>query len=114
MIEDPPYLIRQRRLAWRRGLRIDVAGLVLVATFIGPLQVMLDRGEEANWLSSHLIVTLAIIWIMSLAALIAWEWNHRRPVVNLKLFCNRTFAISFILMFVLGFVLYGSIILLPQ
>ncbi len=114
MIEDPPYLVRQRRMTWRRGLSIDFTGLVLVATFLGPLQIMLDRGEEANWFSSHLILILAVVWMTSLALLIIWETSHRRPVVNLRLFRNRTFAISTLLMFVLGFVLYGSIVLLPQ
>jgi MFS transporter, DHA2 family, multidrug resistance protein len=114
MIEDPPYLVRQRKMVWRRGLRVDFTGLVLVATFLGPLQIMLDRGEEANWFGSQLIVTLALVWTFSLAALIFRELNHKRPVVNLRLFRNRTFAISTLLMFVLGFVLYGSIVLLPQ
>jgi DHA2 family multidrug resistance protein len=113
MIEDPPYLIRQRKIA-RRRLHVDFIGLVLVATFFGPLQIMLDRGEEANWFASHFILTLAIVWMVSLATLVIWEWNNPRPVVNLRLFRNRTFGISMLLMFVLGFVLYGSIVLLPQ
>ncbi len=114
MIEDPPYLKRARKAAWRRGNRIDLTGLLLVATFLGPLQVMLDRGEEANWFSSRMIVTLALVWTFSLAALIFREWNIRRPIVNLRLFKNRTFAIATLLMFVLGFVLYASIVILPQ
>jgi MFS transporter, DHA2 family, multidrug resistance protein len=114
MIEDPPYLKRARKAAWRSGRRIDLTGLLLVASFLGPLQIMLDRGEEANWFSSRMITGLAIVWTCSLAMLIVREWNLKRPIVNLRLFKNRTFAIATLLMFVLGFVLYGSIVILPE
>lgn len=114
MIEDPPYLVRERRLTRRRGLQVDFIGLVLVATFLGPLQIFLDRGEEADWFGSKVILGLAIVWTVSLAALIVREWNHKSPVVRLALFRNRTFALSILLMFGLGFILYGSVVALPQ
>jgi len=114
MIDDPPYLVRARNATRKRGLNLDFMGLLLIATFLGPLQIMLDRGEEADWFQSHLILALGIVSAASMLALVWWEWIHKRPVVDLRLFRHRTFALATLLMFVLGFVLYGSIVLLPQ
>jgi DHA2 family multidrug resistance protein len=114
MIQDPPYLIKERRKHRRTGLRIDFLGLLLVATFLGPLQVMLDRGEEDNWFGSHLITTLAVVAAVSLVLLVWRELVARRPVVDIRLFRNRTFALAILLMFVMGYVMYGSLVLMPQ
>ena len=114
MIQDPPYMKQQKKKELRGGLRIDWLGLALLALFLGPLQVMLDRGQEDNWFSSQKIVVLGAICVTSLIGVILWELSHERPIVHLRLFRNRTFAIANILMFVLGFVLYGSVVLLPE
>ena len=114
MIQDPPYLIKERRKHRQNGLRIDFLGLLLVATFLGPLQVMLDRGEEDNWFGSHLITTLAVVAAVSLVLLVWRELVARRPVINIRLFRNRTFALAILLMFVMGYVMYGSLVLMPQ
>jgi len=114
MIQDPPYLVRERRRVHQRGWRIDFLGLVLVATFLGPLQIVLDRGEEDNWFGSHLITILAVICAASLLLLIWRELVAPRPVVNLRMFRNRTFALAILLMFVMGYVMYASLVLMPQ
>jgi MFS family permease len=114
MIRDPPYLIKERRKHRRNGLRIDFLGLLLVATFLGPLQVMLDRGEEDNWFGSHLITALAVVAAVSLVLLIWRELVARRPVVDIRLFRNRTFALAILLMFIMGYVMYGNLVLMPQ
>ncbi|MGH9436234.1 MAG: MFS transporter, partial [Terriglobia bacterium] len=92
----------------------DWIGLVLVATFLGSLQIMLDRGEQANWFQSANIQTLALTCVLGFAALIIWEISQKNPIVDLRLFCYRSFGIANLLMFALGFVLYGSVVLLPQ
>jgi DHA2 family multidrug resistance protein len=114
MIQDPPYLVRERRRVRQRGWRIDFLGLVLVATFLGPLQIVLDRGQEDDWFGSHLITILAVVTAVSLVLLIWRELVAQRPVVNIKLFRNRTFALAILLMFVMGYVMYGSLVLMPQ
>jgi MFS transporter, DHA2 family, multidrug resistance protein len=58
-------------------------------------------------------VTLSVIAVCSLLFLIYWEWRHKDPVIDLHLFTNRTFAASNLLMFMLGFALLGSTVLLP-
>src|SRR6516164_4474954 len=61
MIQDPPHLVRARRRARRQGMRLDFVGIALLALTFGPLEVVLDKGEEDNWFQSHLILAFAAI-----------------------------------------------------
>jgi MFS transporter, DHA2 family, multidrug resistance protein len=114
MIQDPPHLVRERQLVRRQGTRIDFIGLALLALTFGPLQVVLDKGEEDNWFQSHFIVAFAAIAAAALVIGVIWELCHKHPIVNLRLFANRNFAVSSILMFALGFMLYATTVLLPE
>jgi MFS transporter, DHA2 family, multidrug resistance protein len=109
LIEDPPFL-RRRKL---KETHIDYIGLGLVALGLGTLQVVLDKGQRDDWFDSHFILTLSIISAAALLCAIYWEWTHDDPVVDLHLFRDRTFGISNLLMFMLGFALLGSTLLLP-
>lgn len=104
---DPPYLRRLRT----RG--VDYWGIGLLAIGMGSLQWVLDKGQEADWFGSHYILALAIIAAAGLAAWIWWELRAPNPLVHLRLFKYRTFAVGATLSLVLFFVLYGSILLLP-
>jgi MFS transporter, DHA2 family, multidrug resistance protein len=109
LIQDPPYL-RRRRLA---ETKIDYIGLGFVALGLGTLQVVLDKGQRDDWFESHFIVTMSLISAASLIFVIFWEWRHRDPIIDLHLFRDRTFGVSNLLMFMLGFALLGSTLLLP-
>jgi MFS transporter, DHA2 family, multidrug resistance protein len=109
LIEDPPFL-KRRRLS---ETRIDYIGLGLVALGLGTLQVVLDKGQRDDWFDSHFILALSIISAAALLFAIYWEWTRKDPVVDLHLFRDRTFGISNLLMFMLGFALLGSTLLLP-
>jgi MFS transporter, DHA2 family, multidrug resistance protein len=109
LITDPPFM-RRRKIS---ETHIDYIGLSLVALGLGTLQVVLDKGQRDDWFDSHFIFTLIIISTASLLFLIWWEWRHKDPIVDLHLFRERTFAASFLLMFMLGFALLGSTLLLP-
>ena len=50
------------------GVRFDVVGFLLVATFLGSLEVVLDRGPEDDWFGSNFIITFAVIWRARLRA----------------------------------------------
>ena len=105
-VHDPPYI--------RRGtLKMDYWGLGMLVTGIASLQVMLDKGQEDDWFSSHFIVAMAIIAIACLTAFVFWELRAKEPLVHFKLLKFRTFAAGTTLSAVLGFVLYGSIVLIP-
>ncbi len=105
-IFDPPYLRQESR-------RIDYWGIGMLAVGIGALQIVLDKGQEDDWLSSRFITTLAIISAVTLIALVVHELLTDDPVVDLRVFKARSYAVGVFLMTVVGFVLYGSMVLLP-
>jgi len=103
---DPPYI--------RRGsMRIDFWGLGMLAVGMGALQIMLDKGQEDDWFGSHFIVTLAIMAGILLPAFVIRELYIDQPIVRFRLLKYRNFASGIGLATVLGFVLYGSLVLLP-
>jgi MFS transporter, DHA2 family, multidrug resistance protein len=105
-ISDPPYIRRTSN-------RIDYWGLGMLALGIAALQVMLDKGQEDDWFSSHFIVTLAIVAVVGLTAFVIWELRSRDPIVRFWLLKYRTFAAGVTLSAVLGVVLFGSTVLIP-
>ncbi|HUY26540.1 MAG TPA: DHA2 family efflux MFS transporter permease subunit [Candidatus Binataceae bacterium] len=113
VVEDPPYVVREVKER-TQALRIDYIGLGLIAIGLGFLQVVLDKGQRDDWLQSQLIATLAVSGALALAAFIVWELRTEYPVIDLRLFKDRTFAVSSIMMFTLGIVLFGTTVLLPE
>jgi DHA2 family multidrug resistance protein len=103
---DPPYLRRTTE-------RIDYIGIGLLAIWVGALQLALDLGQEHDWFSSPFITTLIVTSGVGVVAFIAREWIAREPVVDLRIFKVRTYSTGVFLMTTLGFVLYGSLVLLP-
>lgn len=118
IVEDPPYVKEEVAKSQQGGIKLDLLGFALVGLTFGSLEFVLDKGQEDDWFSSHLITFFAVTMVVAFALLIWWELRQlrlgRRPLLNLTLFTRRTFAISFALMFVLGFSLYGTTILIPQ
>jgi MFS transporter, DHA2 family, multidrug resistance protein len=109
LIQDPPYF-RRRKLS---ETKIDYIGLGFVALGLGALQIVLDKGQRDDWFESNFILILAVISAAALVFVIWWEWRHKDPIIDLHLFRERTFAVSNLLMFMLGFALLGSTLLLP-
>ena len=111
-VEDPPYLKAERTKSERGG--IDYVGLGLVALGIGTLQMVLDKGQEMDWFASHYILGGTIIASVILMVWIWWEWRHPHPIVELRLLKRRNLATAMFSMVMLGSVLYGTTILLPE
>ncbi|MGD0793489.1 MAG: DHA2 family efflux MFS transporter permease subunit [Terriglobales bacterium] len=109
LIQDPPYF-KRRKLS---ETRIDYTGLGFVALGLGTLQVILDKGQREDWFESHFIVVLSVISAASLIFVVFWEWHCKDPIVDLHLFRVRTFATANFLMFMLGFALLGTTLMLP-
>jgi DHA2 family multidrug resistance protein len=103
---DPPYLKKELR-------GIDYWGIGMLVVGIGALQIVLDKGQEDDWFESTLITTLSIVSAVTLVALVIHELKTRDPVVDLRVFKDRTYATGVFLMTVVGFVLYASLVLLP-
>ena len=110
VVRDPPHLVE----ATRKVGAIDSIGLALIAVGLGALEVVLDKGQEEDWFSSRFIVLFAVIGAVALVAFVVWEWNNQHPIVEVRLFRNRNFAISNLMMLALGMALFGSTVLLPQ
>ena len=112
MVEDPPWIGDAQERA--KHTPVDYMGLALIAVGLGALQVVLDKGQREDWFASHFIQIFTAVAVTGLLAFIVWEWREQHPVLNLRLLKNRNFAISSVLMFTLGWVLYGSTVLIPQ
>ncbi len=106
VIQDPPYMQRQK-------MKIDYWGLVFLSVGLGALQFMLDKGENEDWFSSNLILSLGVVSLVSLTLLVINEYYSEHPIVNLKLFKDRTFTSGSTVMFFVFLNLFGSIVLLP-
>lgn len=117
LVEDTPQIKKDVQEARRGGFKLDTIGFGLVALTFGCLEVVLDKGQEKDWFSSHLIVTFTIAAVVGLICLVAYElWQSgrsRRPILDLHLFANKNFTVAFLLMFALGFALYATTVLLP-
>ena len=114
LMVDPPALEADRKKKLAGGLKVDWIGFLLVALGLGCLELTLDRGERLDWFSSSLIDTTAGIAAVSIVGLVIWELRQKDPIVNLRLFGNRNFSITVMVMMVIGVVLYGSTQLIPQ
>ncbi len=118
LVEDPPHVVREVAESKKYGLKLDFLGFGLLASGFGSLEFLLDKGQEDDWFSSHVIVFFTCMCVASIVTLIFWELYQlkvgKRPILNLMLFKRKTFAIPFVLMFVLGFSLYGTTVLIPQ
>ena len=110
MVEDPPQLKARTRLK----LPIDFTGLALVASGVGCLEFFLDKGQEKDWFGDPTIRAVAITAAILLTAFVLWEWRHPDPIVDLKLLKNRNFGTAVFLQLILGMVLFGSTVLIPQ
>ena len=118
LVEDPPHIVREVKESKLGGLKLDFFGFGLLASGFGSLEFILDKGQEDDWFGSRIITFFIVLCVTSLVTLIFWELYQlrikNRPILNLTLFRRKTFSISFILMFVLGFTLYGTTVLIPQ
>ncbi len=109
LIEDPPWVKRAKGA----GIKIDYIGVGLLTLGVGALQVMLDKGQEDDWFGSHFILTLAIIAGVCLLSLAIWEWFYKAPIIEVRLFKNANFLGANFMMFILGIMLFSSLVMMP-
>jgi len=109
-VEDPPYLRRTKNAA----VKLDYIGIALLTLGIGALQIMLDKGQEDDWFGSHFITTLAIVAAVCLISLVIWEWFQKSPIIDVRMFKNFNFASANVMIFMLGVMLFSSLVMMPQ
>jgi MFS transporter, DHA2 family, multidrug resistance protein len=110
LVEDPPWA----KAGNRGSLRTDYVGIGFIVLGLGCLQVMLDRGEDDDWFDSSFIRVLAVLAAIGLVGGIYWLLYARKPIVDLRVFKDRNFAVGSLLLFVMAIVLYGSIVAISQ
>lgn len=105
-IQDPPYIGKQ-------GMRIDYWGIGFLVVGIGCLQIVLDKGERLDWFASPFILRLSILSAACLVFFVITELRVAEPVVDLRVFLDRSFAAGNLVMFFGFFAFFASIVLLP-
>jgi DHA2 family multidrug resistance protein len=108
LVKDPPWAKAQSRVS------TDYVGIGLIALTFAAFQIMLDRGEDDDWFSSPFIGSLAVIAAVAAATAVAWLLYTRKPVVDLRVFKDRNFALGCIAIGCFAVLLYGSAVLVPQ
>ncbi len=106
------FLLRGRETATTKQ-RIDGVGLGLLVIGVSCLQMMLDLGKDRDWFNSTFIVTLALIAVVALAFLLAWEITEKTPVIDLTLFKDRNFALGALIIFLGYMTFFGSVVIFP-
>ena len=107
VVEDPPYIKRDKKAD------IDFIGFGLLAVWLATMQIVLDKGQEADWFGADWVRWFTLISIAAFAGFVAWEFSVEHPLVDLRVFKNRNFTIGLILMTSLAAILYGTTAQLP-
>jgi len=107
VVEDPPYIKRNLEAT------IDYIGFALLAVWLATLQIVLDKGQEADWFGAEWVRWFTLISVASFLGFIWWEFQTDHPLVDLHVFKNRNFTIGLILMTSLAAILYGTTAQLP-
>jgi DHA2 family multidrug resistance protein len=110
LVEDPPWIKPDRKHLFN----MDYIGLAFLTLAMAGLQITLDKGEENDWFSSNFIRFFASMFVIGMVGLITWELKKKDPLINLRLFKFKNFAICCFLMALVGGVLNASTVLQPQ
>jgi len=112
LLESEASVVERNRA--RREGGFDLVGFVLVATFLGALEVMLDRGLIDDWFASSFIVTVAAVCALAFVLMIPWEITRSKPMIDVRMVATRQFGACFVVMLAVGAILYATTQFLPQ
>jgi MFS transporter, DHA2 family, multidrug resistance protein len=107
LVEDPPWVRRERS-------RIDAIGLGLIALGLGCLEVMMDRGEDADWFGSSYIFLMCLLAITGIVGSALWLAVAKNPIIKLEVFRDKNFASGCVMIGAMGAILYASAVVIPQ
>ena len=112
--QESPAALKERRRVKQQRTGFDVVGFVLIATFLGALELALDRGLEDDWFGSSFIVADVTVCAIAFILMIPWELRCRNPAIDLRIVGTRQFGSAFLVMLVAGAIFLASTIYLPQ
>ena len=111
VVDDPPWLKYDRKNFFKG----DYVGIGFLTLAMAGLQIALDKGEENDWFASNFIIAFSAMFVVGIVALIFWElYGTKNPIMNLRLFRFKNFAICCFLMLLVGGILNAGTVLQPQ
>jgi DHA2 family multidrug resistance protein len=113
LLRESGAVTAERRRFIAQG-RFDLVGFVLVATFLGALEIALDRGLEDDWFSSTFIIGVSVVCALAFLLMIPWELSRRSPMIDVRMVATRQFGTSFLVMLAAGAILLATTQYLPQ
>jgi DHA2 family multidrug resistance protein len=114
ILRESRAAVEERRRLQQQSGGFDLVGFVLVATFLGALEVMLDRGLEDDWFGSAFIVKVAVVCALAFVLMIPWEISRRNPMIDIRMVATRQFGACFLVMLATGGILLATTQFLPQ
>ena len=114
VLRESKTTIEERRRSKSQTNNFDVGGFLLIATFLGALEIVLDRGLIDDWFASSFIVGVAVACGLAFALMIPWELGRRDPMIDIRIVASRQFAASLFIMLALGAILLTTTQVLPQ
>ncbi len=114
ILHEPASATAERQERLRQAGGFDLIGFILVATFLGALELALDRGLEDDWFASSFIVRVIAACVFAFVLMIPWEIRHRHPAVDIRMLVTRQFGASFLVMLATGAILLSTTQFLPQ
>jgi MFS transporter, DHA2 family, multidrug resistance protein len=114
LVDEPKKLQQERRERLKKGLQFDRWGFLLIALGLAALEITMDRGEREDWFDSPFIAISAVIAVLCLIGFVFYELGYRRPMLDLRIFRYRNFAIASGLVMLTGVILYGTTQFIPQ
>jgi DHA2 family multidrug resistance protein len=114
LLRESKTAVAERMRFREQGVGFDLVGFVLVATFLGTLEIALDRGLEDDWFASSFIVAVVAVSALAFVLMIPWELSRRNPMIDVRMVATRQFGASFIVMLAAGAILLATTQFLPQ
>jgi MFS transporter, DHA2 family, multidrug resistance protein len=114
ILREPEAATAERQRLQQQGDAFDLVGFVLVATFLGTLELVLDRGLEDDWFGSSFIVMTSAVCVLAFVLMIPWEISRQRPMIDLRIVATRQYGACFLVMLGTGALLIGTTQFLPQ
>jgi DHA2 family multidrug resistance protein len=114
ILRESKAAAEEREQVRRQGAGFDLIGFVLVATFLGALELVLDRGLDEDWFGSSLIVTVTSICALAFLLMIPWEMSRRNPTIDLRMVATPQFGACFVVMLATGAILQSTSQYVPQ
>ena len=108
------WAVYRERESKTRKLPIDLVGLASLVTWVGALQIMLDKGKDLDWFNSPVIVTLGVVALLGFVFFVIWELTEPNPIIDLRLFKGRNFLAGTVAISVGYAVFFANLVVLPQ